>query len=120
MIGSPGPPATSTFGFAQGDLRGQCSRGSCRACWLAAERESGVGRGVSPRPQPQTGRASFQASGFPDNSTLIFDERTLDFVDVHLEPSKLKNISVIQSRTIQTYPKTHPALKYYRRNGFTA
>lgn len=26
----------------------------------------GVGRGISPRPQPQTGRASFQASGFPD------------------------------------------------------
>ena len=32
---------------------------------------SGVGRGVPPRPQPQTGRASFQASGFPDNSTLM-------------------------------------------------
>ena len=31
----------------------------------------GVGRGVPPRPQPQTGRASFQASGFPDNSTLM-------------------------------------------------
>src|SRR5271170_5899166 len=31
----------------------------------------GVGRGISPRPQPQTGRAGFQASGFPDNSTLI-------------------------------------------------
>ncbi len=29
---------------------------------------SGVGRGVPPRPQPQTGRASFQASGFPDIS----------------------------------------------------
>ena len=28
----------------------------------------GVGRGISPRPQPQTGRASFQASGFPDES----------------------------------------------------
>ena len=33
--------------------------------------KSGVGRGVPPRPQPQTGRASFQASGFPDNSTLM-------------------------------------------------
>ena len=27
--------------------------------------------GISPRPQPQTGRASFQASGFPDGSVLI-------------------------------------------------
>ena len=35
----------------------------------------GVGRGVSPRPQPQTGRASFQASGFPDGSVLIFSSR---------------------------------------------
>ena len=31
----------------------------------------GVGRGTAPRPQPQTGRASFQASGFPDDSTLL-------------------------------------------------
>ena len=35
-------------------------------------RTRGVGRGISPRPQPQTGRASFQASGFPDNSMLVF------------------------------------------------
>ncbi len=32
---------------------------------------SGVGRGIAPRPQPQTGRAGFQASGFPDDSTLV-------------------------------------------------
>ncbi len=37
--------------------------------------ESGVGRGISPRPQPQTGRASFQASGFPDDSILFFPSR---------------------------------------------
>jgi hypothetical protein len=30
----------------------------------------GVGGGVAPPPQPQTGRASFQASGFPDVSRL--------------------------------------------------
>ena len=30
----------------------------------------GVGGGISPPPQPQTGRASFQASGFPDVSQL--------------------------------------------------
>jgi len=34
-------------------------------------RASGVGRGVTPRPQPQTGRASFQASGFPTDSKLF-------------------------------------------------
>jgi len=32
----------------------------------------GVGWGIAPRPQPQTGRASFQASGFPDDSLLTF------------------------------------------------
>ena len=36
---------------------------------------SGVGRGIAPRPQPQTGRASFQASGFPDDSILICPSR---------------------------------------------
>jgi hypothetical protein len=36
--------------------------------WPESGLESGVGRGFAPRPQPQTGRASFQASGFPDDS----------------------------------------------------
>jgi len=49
----------------------------------------GVGRGVAPRPQPQTGRASFQASGFPDDPALpLFPESTLDFFDVHPEASE--------------------------------
>ena len=33
--------------------------------FLGQELGGGVGRGFTPRPQPQTGRASFQASGFP-------------------------------------------------------
>ena len=49
----------------------------------------GVGRGVSPRPQPRTGRAGFQASGFPDDSVLIVpSEPTLDFLHVHREASR--------------------------------
>jgi hypothetical protein len=35
----------------------------------------GEGRGVSPRPQPQTGHASFQASGFPDESKHLLPSR---------------------------------------------
>jgi hypothetical protein len=48
-----------------------------------------VDRGVSTRPQPQTGRASFQASGFPDDSVLIVpSEPTPDFFYVHREASR--------------------------------
>ena len=38
---------------------------------MPEQKKRGVGRGISPRPQPQTGRASFQASGFPDGSILF-------------------------------------------------
>ncbi len=56
---------------------------------IIAPSARGVGRGVSPRPQPQTGLASFQASGFPDDSGLIVpSERTLDFLYVHREASR--------------------------------
>ena len=49
----------------------------------------GVGRGVLPRPQPQAGRASFQAPGFPDDSVLIVaSEPTPDFLYVHREASR--------------------------------
>jgi hypothetical protein len=49
----------------------------------------GVGRGIAPRPQPQTGRASIQASGFPDDSVLIVpSEPTLNFLYVHREASR--------------------------------
>ena len=81
----------------------------------------GVGRGVSPRPQPQTGRASFQASGFPDSlgcgivpalghmtrqsialSMLpvllgLRPQSSLDHFHVHREPSRLVNPSVVQN-----------------------
>jgi hypothetical protein len=39
IAGSPGSPLTPTFGFAQGDPRGHCLRGSKRGCSLAVGRE---------------------------------------------------------------------------------
>jgi hypothetical protein len=85
----------------------------------------GVGRGISPRPQPRTGRASFQASGSPDcldhwNASALgrtplqsvaagasmlpmllrrFPQSSLDHFHVHREPSRLVNPSVAQNDT---------------------
>ncbi len=56
---------------------------------ILAPSARGVGRGIAPWPQPQTGRASFQASGFPDDSVLIVpSEPTLNFLYVHREGSR--------------------------------
>ena len=85
----------------------------------------GVGGGVAPPPQPQTGRASFPASGFPDclgcwtaaalgrarsqsvpagASMLpmllkLFPQSSLDHCHVHREPSRFVNPSVNQNNT---------------------
>ena len=85
----------------------------------------GVGRGISPRPQPRTGLASFQASGSPDcldywNASPLgctppqsvaagasmlpmllglLPQSSLDHFHVHREPSRLVNPSAVQNDT---------------------
>ena len=48
------------------DVTTQLQRSSPPPSIPTRHNSRGVGRGISPRPQPQTGRASFPASGFPD------------------------------------------------------
>ncbi len=81
-----------------------------------------VGGGISPPPQPQTGRASFQASGFPVVSqrlaavlslwhsrhkiwtfvrtlACLKPQSLLNNFHVHREPSRLINTSIPQNET---------------------
>ena len=104
---------------------------ACARRWFSPQRvgvhrnSRGVGRGISPRPQPRTGLASFQASGSPDcldywNASALgrtpsqsvaagasmlpmllrrFPQSSLDHFHVHREPSRLVNPSVAQNDT---------------------
>jgi len=50
---------------------------------LKISEKNGVGQGVTPCPQPQTGRASFQASGFPIDSKPFVPSDFSTYDNIH-------------------------------------
>jgi len=47
---------------------------------------SGVGQGITPRPQPQTGRATFEASDFPIDSKLFVLRNSSADDNLYIDP----------------------------------